>query len=475
MKKINLFCLFIIGLFINLSAQNTALNTFVKLPNLKYAGIGIKVVDLETGNTVCSYNENLSLCPASTLKLLTTASALEILGDKYKFQTSLYAVGNINEAGVLDGFLFITGTGDPSLGSEHLNANKEAFLRDWLIAIQNAGIKKVTGGIQILANTDCYEPVSYKGIIEDIGNYFAPEIYSISVFDNTYRIYLKSGVPGTTTEINRIEPKVDLVFNNCIKAAPNNADSAYIRGLPSSKERFLYGSIPSGKTDFVVKGAIPNPPLFLAEYFQKYLNENGIKVEGNITGTQRQAELNDKLLKVTYSHSLPEIIRITNFKSNNHFAESLFFTIGKEKTNVTECTYIPRQSISYIKDFWKSKGINTAGIFIYDGSGLSPANAITAGLLTDLLVYMNQKSDFSQTFYNSLPEAGKEGTVLNFMRTKNPNITARVKSGSISDVQSYAGYLEKNGKKYAFSIIVNNFTGTRSSVRNQMESFLLNL
>ncbi len=179
-------------------------------------------------------------------------------------------------------------------------------------------------------------------------------------------------------------------------------------------------------------------------------------------------------MKVTYSFPLAEIIRVTNVKSNNHFAESLFYTIGKEKTNPSDCTYIPKQSASYIKEFWKNKGIDTSGTFIYDGSGLSPSNAISAGLLTDLLVYMSKKSNSSQFFYNSLPEAGKEGTVRSFLKTKKPGVIAKIKSGSISDVQSYAGYIEKDGKKYAFAIIVNNFTGTRSTLRNQMENFLLN-
>ena len=474
MKKISFFCLFAIGLIINLSAQNSALNTFVKLPNLKHAGIGIEVIDLETGNVVCKHNENVSLRPASTLKLLTTASALEILSDKYKYRTSLYAVGNINENGTLEGFLFISGSGDPSLGSEYLNVDKEAFLRDWLVALQNAGIKKITGGIQVSANSDCYEPVSTKWILEDVGNYFAPEIYPVSIFDNTYRLYLKSGIPGTKPEIIRTEPEVNLIFKNFLKAASNHADSAYIRGLPLVKERFLYGSIPSGKSDFAIKGAIPNPPLFLAEYVQKYLNKNGITVEGNFAESQRTIAPDDIFLHQTYSNSLSEIIKVTNFKSNNHFAESLFYTIGKEKTNLSDCTYIPGQSASYIKKFWENKGIDMSGAFVCDGSGLSPSNAVTAELLTGLLVYMSKKSSFSQTFYNSLPEAGKEGTVHNFLKTKKPGVTARIKSGSISNVQSYAGYIEKDGKKYAFAIIVNNFTGTRSSLRNQMEHFLLN-
>ena len=455
------------------TAQNKALNTFIKSTQLKYASVGIKVVDLESGNTVCKHNESQALTPASTLKLLTTASALEILGEDYKFKTSLYAVGNIDASGTLSGFLFINGSGDPCLGSEHLNSDKEAFLQEWFTALQQAGIKRITGGIRVSNVSDCYEPMSAKWILEDAGNYFAAEIYPISVFDNTYRIYLKSGLAGTSPEITRVEPNVDLTFNNYLKAASNNQDSAYIRGLPSYPERSIYGTIPANKNNFVVKGAIPQPPVFLAEYFKKFLSENGIKVEGDASAIQRKTNEGDKLLKTIYSKPISEIVRITNFKSNNHYAEALFYAIGKEKTTTTDCSYIPKQSAIYIKNFWKLRGVDTSGAFVYDGSGLSPANGIPAGLLTDLLVYMNQKSTLSRVFYNTLPKAGQEGTVTNFLKTKRSDVLAHVKSGSISNVQSYAGYIDKNGKKYAFAIIVNNFTGNRAALRNQIEDFLL--
>ena len=481
MKKIKTLCLLLIGLSFTacvqnttVSAQNAALNTFVQSSNLRYAGIGINVVDLSTGNVVCKYNENLALTPASTTKLLTTASALELFGEKYRYETSLYAVGNIDSNGTLNGFLFIKGSGDPTLGSEYLYANPKNFLKDWLVAIQTAGIKRITNGILVGDNPDCYEPISHDWVLADVGNYYAPEIYTISIFDNTYRLYFKSGKVNTTPTIIKTEPQMNLIFKNYLKTADNNIDNAYIRRLPAYSERAIYGTIPAGRSEFAIKGTIPRPPVFLAEYFKGYLTGNGIHVEGKAEGAQRNIKNNDKLLKITYSKPLSEIIRVTNVKSNNHYAESLFFTIGKEKTDVTDCIYIPRQSAEYIKEFWKNRSINTSGAFLYDGSGLAPTNALSVKLLTDLLVYMDNKSNYSKTFYNSLPEAGKEGTVQNFLKTKKPGVTAKIKSGSMSDVQSYAGYIEKDGKKYAFAIIVNNFTGTRAALKKQMEEFLLN-
>ncbi len=474
MAKMKFFPFFFLAIIFAIpsSAQNQALNKFVKSENLKHAGIGIKITDLETGNTVCKYNENLSLIPASALKLLTTASALEILGEKFVYTTKLYAVGKIDELGVLSGFLYIEGTGDPSLGSNYFDDDKEAFLKEWLSVLKNQGIKEITGGILVFDNPECYESVSSKWIMEDIGNYFTPEIYPLSVFDNTYSLYLKSGVAGTTPEIIRTDPEVGLIFKNYIKSASNNQDSTYIRGFSPSAERFLYGTIPSHREEFVIKGSIPNPPVFFAEYLKKYLNNNGIKIKGETLDIQYEVNQEDKLLNITYSKKLQDIIKVTNFRSNNHFAESLFYTIGKEKMKPDDCAYIPSLSSDYICKFWKEKGLDISGIFIYDGCGLSPSNAISASSLTDLLVYMDKQSKNSKIFRQSLPEAGKEGTVRNFLKTKNPGIIAHVKSGSISRVQSYSGYIEKNKKTYAFTIIINNFEGNRATLKTQIETFL---
>lgn len=470
--KIYLYFCFIVGLVLNgmtVQGQNQTLNNFLQSKGLKYAGVGVKVVDLESGKDVCKHNENLALVPASTLKILTTASAFEILGEKYVYKTSLYSVGNINGVGELSGYLYIEGSGDPTLGSEYMGAtDKEAFLKEWLSAIQKAGIKKVKQGICVSNFKESYEPSSVKWIIEDVGNYYAPEIYPVNVFDNTYRLHLKSGKAGTAPEVLKTEPFVNLNFYNYLKAASNNMDSAYIRGIPQSNDRYLYGTIPAGKPDFVIKGTIPKPPLFLADYLKKYLISNGIAVDGDISEVKQPGNNSVKLI-TTSSKSLYDIIKIVNYRSNNHFAESLFYTIGG---NTFDNTYIPKQGAEIIKNFWKKQGIDMSGVFMYDGCGLSPSNAISAGVLTDVLVYMNKKST---SFYQSLPEAGKEGTVINFLKSKNATVQARIKSGSINNVQSYAGYIEKGGKKYAFTIIVNNFTGSRTQLRSQIETFLLNL
>ncbi len=452
-----------LGLSTKLNAQNTGpLEQFVRSENLKHAGIGIKVIDLSTGKTICSHNENLALVPASTLKLVTTATALELLGEKYTYQTRLEYEGNINSRGELSGNLYIAGSGDPTLGSEYTGEDKEAFLKIWLASIQKSGIRSISGNVIALDNLFGYEGISPQWTWEDIGNYYASGTYGISIFDNTYRLYLKSGSTGSQPVILRTEPTIPgLTVENHLKAASNNLDSAYIYGIPFSYERRIYGTIPQNRTSFIIKGDIPDPGLFLASYITDFLIKNGINVNGKPTTYRIFPQKPEKTTTLTTFLSVPltDIIRIINTKSNNHYAEHIFQTLIQVK----------KQSIN---DHWKNKGLDTEGLFMQDGCGLSPANAVSAGFLTDLLFYMNKKSKYGKAFYYSLPLAGKEGTVTSFLKETPLEGKARVKSGSIRNVQSYAGYIEKGDKQYAFSIIVNHYTGKRTVLKTQIEELL---
>lgn len=441
------------------------ISSFVNAENLKHAGISFKLVDLTTKKTIAAYNENMALIPASTMKLVTTAASIDLLGENYVYRTKLLYDGILTEQGVLKGNIYVEGVGDPTLGSEYLEEDKERFLKEWLAAIQKAGIRTISGNVVILDQLFGYNGVSSQWTWEDLGNYYAAGTYGISVFDNTYKLYLKSGAKGTKPAILKTQPVIsDLNIDNHLVAATTDNDDAYIYGIPFSYDRSVSGTIPQNRASFVVKGDIPDPGYFLADTFISYLKQNGIKVEGKPT-TFRLSPLKPKStheLAMTSSKPLTEIIRVVNVRSNNHYAEHLFHTIEANfKTTIA--------------DFWTNKGLDTGALFMKDGSGLSPANAVSASFLTDVLVYMNEKSKYSESFYFSLPIAGREGTVTSFLKNTSLEGSARIKSGSIRDVQSYAGYIDAGGKRYAFALIVNHYNGARSNLRKQMEQLLVGL
>jgi D-alanyl-D-alanine carboxypeptidase/D-alanyl-D-alanine-endopeptidase (penicillin-binding protein 4) len=464
------FCfLFIFYFLLNVfqsagQTQSPVLNRFLQSENFKHAAVSIKAVDLSTGKTVVSYNENMALTPASNMKIVTTATALDLLSHSFYFETPIFHDGIIRN-GTLTGNLYIKGSGDPTLGSEFLEEEKEAFLIRWLSDMENAGIKNISGDIIVLDQLYGYEGISPKWLWEDIGNYYAPGIYGVSVFDNMYRAYVQSFAPETETVLLYTEPYMDnLQFTNEIKASYSTSDDSYVFGVPFSNQRRLYGSIPANRSSFAVRGDIPDPGLFLARYFYSYLQNHGIKISGKATTYRLEPKIPKTEIKIgsVRSPDLASIVRIINVKSNNHYAEHLYklLTVSKNMD---------------IAAYWKEKGLNSSPLFMFDGSGNSPQNAVSSGFLIDILIYMNKKSGKTGAFYKSLPVAGKEGTVTSFLSNTSLSGKAHLKSGSITNVQAYSGYIEKGNKRYAVSFLVNHFTGKREEVRKQMGKLLVDL
>jgi D-alanyl-D-alanine carboxypeptidase/D-alanyl-D-alanine-endopeptidase (penicillin-binding protein 4) len=440
-----------------------ALKTFIRKDNLRHAVIGFKAIELNSGILVADYNSSSSLTPASNMKIVTTATVLDVLGADFCFETPLFYDGFIRDA-VLEGNLYVQGTGDPTLGSEHFGDDREVFLLEWLANIRSAGVRKISGDIVVLDQLFGYEGISKKWLWEDLGNYYAPGIYGISVFDNMYTLYLQSYSTGTQPLILSMTPVVEgISFTNDIMVNDTSANETGVFGLPFSYERRLYGTAPSNRTSFALKGDMPDPGLFLAKYLKMYLQKSGIDISGEATTfrLKPQAAENQNILAKFQSPPLAAIARMVNVKSNNHFAEHLFQTLKIKKVDVPA--------------YWSEKGLDSSALFMYDGSGIAPANAVSSGFLVDLLQYMDKKENHNGAFFQSLPVAGKEGTTSAFLRNTPLQGKARIKSGSITGVQSYSGYIEKGNKRYAFSLIVNRFTGSRAELRKDIEQLLTEL
>ena len=154
-----------------------------------------------------------------------------------------------------------------------------------------------------------------------------------------------------------------------------------------------------------------------------------------------------------------------NYKSINLFAEHLVCLIAYEKGLVGSVN----NGIEYISNYWESK-IDTKGLYLTDGSGLSRSNGISSAHLTDLLQYMHNKSKYSKEFYVSLPVAGESGTLRSLCKNEKGHGKIHAKSGTMNRIKSYAGYIESStGKHFTFAVIVNNFEGSVSSVKKKME------
>lgn len=451
---------------------------FIKTNGFENASIGVSIKDL-SGNDIAFYNKSASLIPASVLKILTTATAIEVFGENHKFATDVSIDRNNRQ------HLIIHGYGDPTLGSEYFFDNQSKFLDTWAEYIKmNFKISEPID-IVIIDNFFGYNGTSSKWLKEDMGNYFAAGAYGISVFDNTYRLYLNSMRTDSCPVILKTVPNMEnIVFSNNLTVNYENKDNGYINGETFSNYRRLVGDIPANRASFVIKGDFPDPAMVLGEALANTLSKNGFKINSIKTGRQDfYQQMYSSFKTYTYdeipfyrqlSPSLKEIIRIVNEKSNNHYSEHLIRAIGrKANTNIYSDPLV--EGISKTINYWGSKGLNTDGIYIYDGCGLAPSNSISPEMLCDILVYMYTKSKYKDAFLASLPKAGLEGTVRNFLKGTRLQGKVFVKSGSIANVQCFSGYYVNNDKKYAFSVMVNNYNSPRKDVVKAIEGLLLDL
>ena len=466
--KVSITIIALLIFFSSLYAK-TPIDNFINNPLLDNANISLCVKDLSDGTIVYNHRANHVATPASTMKLITTATALEMLGPDFCFKTKLEIDGEITPDSILMGNLYIRGGGDPTLGSAYLGDT--AFLVKWVEAVKKAGIKSIKGSI--IADASLYddEGINSHWIWEDMGNYYTAGSYGISYLDNTYRLVLRTSKVGTTPEILRTIPAIpSLVFDNQLKSAAINFDSAYFHGAPHANLRSITGKLPANKSEFIIKGDIPNPSLLLAQHFEDKLKAAGIQTSPSNTN-QTISKLTRKPIYTQLSPPLREIITVANVHSNNQYAEQVFRYLSLTMDTVANS----KTAVQVIKLFWKSKGLDVSQLFMYDGCGLSPEDAVSSRFFVDVLSYMKTKSLHSEVFVHSLPIAGETGTVSSFLKNSALEGKVFVKSGTIARVKCYAGYLNTKNKNYAFAMMVNYANGSTKAVVNKMEEFLLEI
>lgn len=481
-NKIVLLCL-LLCLHLLAGAQTPApVKWLLQVPYMRGASFSLVVKDVQEGKTVYSYDTDRLQSPASVLKTVATATALEILGEDYRYPTTLEYDG-ILESGTLEGNLYIKGSGDPSLGSSHFAPGQNKFLSTWIAALQKAGIKHITGSVISDESIFDTEGVSIKWLREDMGNYYAPGSYGISIFDNMYKLSLQTGAAGTRPVLKGTEPDIPFIrFKNYLKAAPVSSDSAYIIGAPLDDVRYLYGVLPANREAYVLKGDIPDPALYLARYLTDQLQQKGIRVDGSPSCYRIEVEENRwkkgerKEIVTTYSPTLREIASVCNHVSHNLYADALVKTVGLQyKPRRNEMISSFGRGVQVVKEYWEKKGLDVFPLRMNDGSGLAPADKVSAGFMGELLVYMATESAVSDAFIASLPQAGIEGSVRNFLKGSKLQGKAHLKSGGITGVRSYAGYITKDGKTYAVAVFSNNYSCPMSRMTRALEKLLLQL
>jgi D-alanyl-D-alanine carboxypeptidase/D-alanyl-D-alanine-endopeptidase (penicillin-binding protein 4) len=439
-------------------------------PQMKGAGLGVVLLNPVNGKTVAELNPEISLVPASVLKLATSGAALEILGSDYTFTTKLAMERSPDSTGTLNGNLFIIGGGDPALGSENFPNEylSPFFLDTWVEKLRPLGIKKIDG--DIVADLSIYDDILIPDSWQwgDAGNYYGAGAQAISFLDNSVSVFLQSpDTAGQATKLISTQPLLPLTeIRNYVESSDVQSDNAYVYGPPWQGKREIRGTIPKGRESFKIKASMPEPSIELGKELKKRLTEAGIEVTG-IVKTGKAIPL-ATIISETKSPPLSKIVEVLNHKSVNLYAEHLIKQIAFEKTGVGSTA----EGLKIILDFWKGKRIDTRGMFMEDGSGLSRANVVSPRQLAEILKYMETQSPERMVFEKSLPMPG-EGTLSLFGIEKFGGDTLRCKTGSMTRVQSLAGYLKTaSGNDLIFVLMVNNYSMPRKELMGRLEEIL---
>jgi len=471
--RIFLFLITSISLSISVSGQDVKLSSIENLqaeiyklqddPDMAHATWGLCVLDLKKDSIIAEYNGSVGLVPASSLKVLTTVTALSVLGENFRYETKIQYDGTLDTInGVIYGNLYIKGSGDPSLGSKFFQKEKDTVYatQKWAAMLRSKGIHKIEGSV--IADPGIFEQemIPDNWTWGDLGNYFGAGPSGLNYRDNQYHVFFQSGNEGDTAKVTKISPVIPgLVMHTCVRAA-GTKDYANFYGAPYSNIRYAVGTIPPHRTDFEVDVSMPDPAHYCAYEFDSLLKKNFIRVSGP-PQTLRELELVGKkdekkhrtTLYTEYSPKLSDMVYWTNKKSLNLFAESMLKTLAYRRSGLGTVN----SGTDAVAAFLLSKKIDIRGLHMNDGSGLSRSNEITPRQFVAVLKLVHKEACF-KAFYKSLPEYS-------------PGIVA--KGGYITRVRSYTGYATKrNGDLLAFSIIVNNYDCPPADMVKKMEKLL---
>ncbi|WP_037022271.1 D-alanyl-D-alanine carboxypeptidase/D-alanyl-D-alanine-endopeptidase [Pseudomonas saudiphocaensis] len=392
-------------------------------------------------------NADISINPASTMKLVTTYAALELLGPNHQWKTEFYADGPI-ENGTLNGNLYLKGGGDPKLNMEKL----WLLLRD----LRANGVETVTGDL-VLDRSHFLQPDLPE--FDDDGNDqnkpFLVSPDSLLVNLKALRFIARNN-DGKVNVL--VEPPIATVrIDNRIEALPKAKCPGWpdIRYNPIEEADgvrvVVTGKLPAGCSGQTYLSLLDHQ-RYAAGAVRAIWQELG----GSILGQDRVATVPDsaRMIARAWSPDLVEIIRDINKYSNNTMAKQLFLSLGAEFRNEAD----PDDAMAaqrVIRQWLAKKGLISPHLVIENGSGLSRDERISAREMASLL-QAAWKSPFAAEFISSMPVAALDGTMRKRLHNTGVAGKAHIKTGTLNNVRAIAGYSrDSDGNTWAVVAILN--------------------
>ncbi|MEO4052328.1 D-alanyl-D-alanine carboxypeptidase/D-alanyl-D-alanine-endopeptidase [Solibacillus sp. CAU 1738] len=454
MRKISIFMLLFLLLFnMPVSATANVLDSSVT-ENLGSSNVSVSLRSLSTGHVLYEHGGNTLMKPASTLKLLTGATALSVLGNDFKFTTKLYIDGEI-ENDVLYGDVYIEGSGDPTL-------QKGDFIT-FAKVLKRKGIRTINGHIY---GDDSLFTGSHltPGIVkDDETEYYAARTTALTMSPNedydagTIIINVTGTTAGKAPIFTALPNASGMKIVNKARTVSRGAQNTVtVKRNYGTNTVVIAGNIPQGSTvkEWVT---LNDPTINTLHAIKDTWLSAGIRFSTTSNLKRHKTPNTAKLLYTKQSMPLDKLYPIFMKLSNNSIADILVKTIGKKERGIGNT----ESGLVVMRDYAKTIGLDVTKWRFEDGSGMSHNNKVSANELTSLLFIMQQQPVYNN-FYNSLPIGGQKdrfvgGSLRKRFDTAELRNRVVAKTGSLTQVYTLAGYVTANsGRKYAFSIMVEN-------------------
>jgi len=426
---------------------------------LSPAFIGIKVVSLNDGKTLYEKNSRKLFHPASNMKLFTTAIALNVLDKGFRFTTQIFSNGKIEDS-VLQGDLFVKGSGDPLFTTEDLDSIVNV--------IHKNGINKINGDLVGDVSLFDDENWGYGWMWDDEPNPEEAFITPLTVNGNSVSVTVKparsSGEPVTV----ELEPQTNFIE---IRNAGITSTDTLIPPLTVVRQKHenvitIQGRVSPRTPPQIFSFSVWKPELFFLHLLKGKLAGSGV----NFNGTIRLDTVKGNTKIAVLSHSLDSVIIRINKVSYNLATENLLKIIAAEKRGTPGSAV---NGLCVIKEYLSNIGIDTASMILADGSGVSFYNCISPDAIVKLLQKQYENKAMFQRFIESLPIAGMDGTLKNRMKGSRAEGRVFAKTGTLNGSSCLSGYMKTQGGNFlAFSIMCNHFPGERAVLRNVQDKIL---
>lgn len=440
-------------------------------PALDQVSVGVFAWEQSSGRVIVDHNSTRPLPPASNTKLITTALALDRLGPNYRFEVSVR--GDRNQ-------ITSTGRADPIvLWSDRSPVVDVDNFSEIAASMRDSGVSSV-GDLVLDVSDHALEEYAPGWMWNDEQHYYGAKITPIAVSGNTVEVTIS--VDGAT-EDDRISvvsepdsPIVELSFALEVVDEPRKSQGATENAIEAfkrhgSNQLRIAGRISPNETHHATL-PVGEPLEHAGNVFAQALDRTGIEVDGEI---RVMTEPNPKSEPLSNEHAhnewsiesppISEIVRMMNHPSDNFIAEQLALAVVCQEQNrqAEAGSGSWEKWETLVGKFLEARGINESEYRLRDGSGLSRYNRISAhGLAT--LVDWAVDQPWGGTFLDSLPVAGRDGTLSDRLGDLDDETTIRAKTGSLTGTRTLTGVIEREeGATITFSVMVSNLTGAHES------------